>query len=221
LLESDEEAGVCYGKSNIIHADGSLAKNFGWERFAELLKGAPSGQVWSRLIAFGALGRPSTITVRDEAARVCRYDSLLRYFEDLDYLAQIATLPRFSRFIAYDGIVGSYRFHANQAADRIDASELSMVRYTTNQTIALRVFHRLREQGRGVPTGARRKLWRLLVLRAVLRAVQANEWSSLARLHMDLLMPIGRLEKRYWSATTSGRLEELMGVWQHTAAPVG
>lgn len=213
LLESDAEAGVCYGRTNVIHWNGKLCENPGWERYAVTVKGLPAGEVWDRLIAFGMLGRPSTIVIRDEAARACRYEDGFPYFEDLDYLAQIATLPRYSRFVPFDGIVGSYRFHANQACSHLSQKQLSGLRYRTMQTVALRVFHRLDEQGRGVPVRKRRRLWRLLVLRVLARAVQSRDWGSVASLTKDLARPIARLEVRYKELKRSGNLSELLGVW--------
>ena len=212
ILEQTPNAAVCYGRSDIINSRGELHSNPRWERRIAWLKGLPEGEVWSNLIAFGKLGTMDTVVIRAEAARMCRYDPNFRYFADVDYLAQIATLAQNANFVALDEIVASYRFHAGQAL-RIGSEELVRVMYHTMQTVAMRVFCRLEKQGRPVPCRKRRKLWRLLVARTILNAVRRREWGGMSDLARDLAMPIRRLEARYRQLKGAGKLDELLGAW--------
>jgi glycosyltransferase involved in cell wall biosynthesis len=213
LLERASDVGGCYGKFDIIHSNGTPYIGYSWEKLLAWAKGSPNRHVWERLLAFGTLSVSSSIVIRAEVARVCHYEPRFRYFADLDYWAQIATLPQYSRLIAFNGVVYTYRFHAHQAMNRIDSRELLSLRYETMQTIGLRIFHRLEQQGHVVSQSKRRRLWRLLVLRTVVNAIRQREWTKLTDLGKDFAKPIARLETRYRVLKSNGRLNELLGAW--------
>jgi glycosyltransferase involved in cell wall biosynthesis len=213
LLEKNSNAGACYGKFDIIHSNGKPFTGMCWEKLLVWAKGLPEGDIWDSLIAYGTVGIGSAIVIRAEVANICRYDPKFRYFTDLDYWAQITTSPRYSRIIAFDGVVYTYRFHAHQAMNRIDPHELLSLRYTTMQIIGLRVFHRLEQQGRAVPCSKRRRLWRLLTLRTMINAIRQGDWTRLIDLKRDFVKPITRLEAIYRDLKSEGRIHELLGAW--------
>jgi glycosyltransferase involved in cell wall biosynthesis len=212
VLESSRDLGVCYAKTDFIHGSGAPVAGPGWERLAALLNGVPQGEVWDHLITHGKIGTMDTIVIRDVVARACRYETAFHYLEDLDYQAQIATLPNTSRFAALDEVVASYRFHSHQSVDRIKQQDFVRLVYQTTRKIALRVFWRLQQQSRAVPPRRRRHLWRLLSLRVMLNALRHGTWGDLPSLVMNVLMPIERLEAEF-RAGESESLREVLGVW--------
>jgi glycosyltransferase involved in cell wall biosynthesis len=211
-LEAASDAGCCYGQTDFIHTDGKPYANPWWERLAALLKGVPRGEVWARLVTRGKIGTMDTVVIRDDVARACRYEPGFKYLEDLDYLAQIATLPRHSRFVPVDEVVATYRFHAAQSSNRIAPCTFFGLVYHTMRKIAFRVFWRLERQGRPVRPGRRRHLWRLLILRAMYNAARWGTWSDLRSLVLDFLMPIRCIEAEFRSEEAE-QLQEILGVW--------
>ncbi len=153
-----------------------------------------------------------TVVIRDDVARLCCYESKFRYLADLDYLAQIATLPHHSRFVPVNEIVATYRFHSGQSSDRIDPREFFGLVYGTMRTIGLRVFWRLERQGRPVAPRRRRHLWRLLILRAMYNAARWGTWGDMRHLVPDLLTPIRRIEVELRSEEAK-QLQRVLGVW--------
>ncbi len=194
LLEETSDAGICYGRTDFLSSKGKLRIGSRWERYVAKLKGQPEGEVWEHLITYGKLGTIDTIVIRDQAARLCSYGCDIPWLEELDYMAQIATLPQYSRFIAIDEVVASYRFHRNQSPSAHDPEEFPRLVYNVTRDIALRVFHRLEEQGRPVPLRKRRRLWRRLVARTFLRFARKMKRSEMRVFGQDFLMPIQRLE---------------------------
>jgi len=214
-LEENPEMGVCYGKTDFINWRGELHVDSLWELFGAVLKGQPQGEVWDHLIAYGKIGTMDTIVIREEVARACRYDPSFRYYADIDYLAQIATLPRLSGFVAVNKVVASYRFHAHQADSRIDQKDLGPVLHSTMCTVAFRIFHRLEEQGRGVSAAKRRNLWRILIFRTMLAYLRRKKWRASALMAKDFLMPLTCLESKFRSYRDLDQLRVTLGVWAH------
>ena len=193
LLERNPNAAVCYAKTDIIKYKGELRKTPWRERLSDWLKGLPEGQVWPYLITRGKLGTTDTIVIRSSAARACRHNPDLPYFQDIDFLAQLATLPAGSDFIALDRVVASYRYHSGQSANIKDPSSLHRIKSRAMKTIAKGVFARLAQQGRPLPKWRIRWLLRVLLARLTVQAGLARDWSECRSLVMDFLMPVSRV----------------------------
>lgn len=212
LLEQHRDACACYGFFDIVDANGQPHVRHPWEKCAALAKRRASGPEWSRLISHGKIGDVNTLVARAAAVRECRYEPAFRYLEDVDYLAQLATLPGCSGFVECSEVVASYRFHAGQSAC-MSREQLPQLKFKVMQTIALRVFDRLLRQGRAVRPATRRALWRRLVVRTMLSYIRAGKYAATRQLVGPFLTPIRTLESQYRKCNSADELNKLLGVW--------
>jgi glycosyltransferase involved in cell wall biosynthesis len=196
LLErSGAKVGVCYSDTDFIHTNGFPVNKTTWETVISCLKGRPQGIVWSQILSRGKIGTMDTMVFRSKAIENVRYDPELKFFADVDYLAQIATNESLNEFVYMKGIVASYRFHAGQALNRIESNRYGKLYYDTMKTISNRTFRRLDRQNRRPGKMKRAYLWRLVALRALVNAIRYGSFDGFLEYLFDIALPIKRLDE--------------------------
>lgn len=214
IMSQNQDAALCYGLTDYINWKGEPHPNPWWEKLTDCIKGVPQGEVWKHIICFGKIGTMDTIIIRREAAEQCRCNPSLRYFADLDYLAQIATLKYPNNFVGTNDVVASYRFHGRQSPLTANLDEFLDICSQTMVQITKKIFARLELQERPVNRSLRRFMWRVLLFRIMLKYVLNKRLQGIPGLALKLAFPLKYLEGDINVAKKDQDWEDFFGVWE-------